>query len=59
MLNIVEEFIHECLAIRIDRMPKSVDVIDVLSDLFMLRGVPEHIRFDNAQSSSPSPCRNG
>jgi hypothetical protein len=26
---------------------KSVDVIDVLSDLFILRGVPEHIRSDN------------
>ena len=26
---------------------KSIDVIDVLSDLFILRGVPEHIRSDN------------
>jgi len=24
-----------------------VDVIDVLSDLFMLRGIPGHIRSDN------------
>ncbi len=47
MLNIVEEFTHECLAIRIDRKLKSTDVIDVLSDLFILRGVPEHIRSDN------------
>jgi transposase InsO family protein len=47
MLNIVDEFTHECLAIRIDRKLKSVDVIDVLSDLFILRGVPEHIRSDN------------
>ncbi len=38
---------HECLAIRIDRKLKSVDVIDLLSDLFILRGVPEHIRSDN------------
>jgi transposase InsO family protein len=41
------EFTHECLAIRIDRRLKSIDVIDVLSDLFILRGVPEHIRSDN------------
>jgi putative transposase len=27
--------------------PKSTDVIDVLSDLFILRGVPDHIRSDN------------
>jgi putative transposase len=47
MLNIVDEFTHECIAIRIDRKLKSVDVIDVLSDLFILRGVPEYIRSDN------------
>ena len=47
MLNVVDEFTHECLAIRIDRRLKAVDVIDVLSDLFILRGVPEHIRSDN------------
>ena len=47
MLNIVDEFTHECLAIRIDRKLKSMDVIDVLSDLFILRGVPEHVRSDN------------
>jgi len=47
MLNIIDEFTHECLAIRIDRRLKPVDVIDVLSDLFILRGVPEHIRSDN------------
>jgi transposase InsO family protein len=47
MLNIIDEFTHECLAIRIDRRLKAIDVIDLLSDLFILRGVPEHIRSDN------------
>jgi len=47
MLNVIDEFTHECLAIRIDRKLKAVDVIDVLSDLFILRGVPGHIRSDN------------
>lgn len=47
MLNLIDEFTRECLAIRIDRKLKSTDVIDVLSDLFILRGVPEHIRSDN------------
>jgi putative transposase len=47
MLNVIDEFTHECLAIRIDRKLKSVDVIDMLSDLFILRGVPGHIRSDN------------
>jgi putative transposase len=47
MLNVIDEFTHECLAIRIDRRLKAIDVIDLLSDLFILRGVPEHIRSDN------------
>ena len=47
MLNIVDEFTHECLAIRIDRKLNSTDVIDVLSDLFILRGVPVYVRSDN------------
>ena len=47
MLNVIDEFTHECLAIRVARRLKAIDVIDVLSDLFILRGVPEHIRSDN------------
>ena len=47
MLNVIDEFTHECLAIKVQRQLKAVDVIDVLSDLFILRGVPEHIRSDN------------
>src|SRR4051812_38359538 len=33
--------------IRVARRLKSIDVIDALSDLFILRGVPQHIRSDN------------
>jgi len=47
MLNVIDEFTHECLAIRVARRLKAIDVIDVLSDLFILRGVPSHIRSDN------------
>jgi transposase InsO family protein len=47
MLNLIDEFTRECLAIRTDRRLRSTDVIDVLSDLFILRGVPDHIRSDN------------
>jgi hypothetical protein len=47
MLNVIDEFTHECLAIR-------VDVIDVLSDLFILRGVPGTSAPTTARSSSPS-----
>jgi transposase InsO family protein len=47
MLNVLDEFTHECLAIRVARKLKAIDVIDVLSDLFILRGVPAYIRSDN------------
>jgi putative transposase len=47
MLNVIDEFTHECLAIRVARKLKAIDVIDVLSDLFIQRGIPGHIRSDN------------
>jgi len=47
LLNVVDEFTHEALEIRISGRLKSADVIDVLSDLFILRGVPSHIPSDN------------
>jgi hypothetical protein len=33
--------------IRVNRKLRSTDVIDALSDLFILRGIPGHIRSDN------------
>ena len=47
MLNIIDEFTRECLAIRVNRKLNSTDVIGVLSDLFIMRGVPGHVRSDN------------
>ena len=47
MLNILDEFTRECLAIRVKRRLNSMNVIDVLTDLFILRGVPTFIRSDN------------
>src|SRR6188472_1048214 len=42
-----DEFTRECLAIRINRKLNSTNVINALSDLFILRGVPGHVRSDN------------
>jgi len=47
MLCIIDEFTREALAIRVARKIKSSDVIEALADLFILRGVPAHIRSDN------------
>ena len=42
-LNILDEFSRECLTIRVKRKLNSTDVIDVLTDLFILRGPPAFI----------------
>lgn len=47
MLNLIDEFTRECLAVQVNRKLNSTDVLDVLSDQFILRGVPSHIRSDN------------
>ncbi|GAB5448415.1 MAG: IS3 family transposase [Gymnodinialimonas sp.] len=46
-LNILDEHSRECLAIRVKRKLNSTEVIDALTDLFVLRGVPAYIRSDN------------
>lgn len=46
MLNIVDEFTRECLAIKVARKLNSMNVIETLADLFLLRGVPAHVRSD-------------
>ena len=46
-LNILDEFSRECLAIKVERKLNATSVIDALSDLFILRGVPAFIRSDN------------
>lgn len=46
-LNLLDEYTRECLTIRVERKLSSVDVIDVLTDLFILRGPPAFIRSDN------------
>ena len=46
-LNILDEFSRECLAIKVERKLNSIDVIDALTDLFIIRGVPGFIRSDN------------
>ena len=47
MLNVLDEFTRESLAIRVRRKLSSADVIDVLTDLFLVRGIPSYIRSDN------------
>jgi len=50
-LNIIDEFSRECLAIKVDRKLNSTNVINALTDQFILRGFPVFIRSDNGPSS--------
>ncbi len=47
MLTVVDEFTRESLAIRVERKLNSTHVLEVLSELFLQRGLPQHIRSDN------------
>lgn len=47
MLNIMDEFTRECLAIKVKRRINSFDVLETLADLFLLHGQPKFIRSDN------------
>ena len=47
ILNIIDEFTKEPLMIRAARKLNSTDVVDALTDLFILHGPPEYIRSDN------------
>jgi transposase InsO family protein len=47
MLTIIDEYTRECLTIKVARKLRSDDVLEVLSDLFLRYGVPEHVRSDN------------
>jgi transposase InsO family protein len=58
MLTIIDEYTRECLAILVERRLTSEDVIDQLFNLFVLRGIPEHIRSDNGPEFTAKAVRN-
>ncbi len=57
MLNIIDEYTRECLSIRVARSIKAEDVLDELSNLFITRGIPEHIRSDNGAEFTAKAVR--
>ena len=57
ILNIIDEYTRECLAMKVDRHIRSQDVIDQLYYLFLFRGVPEHIRSDNGPEFTAKAIR--
>ena len=47
ILNVMDEYFRECLASRVGRRLTHHDVLEIMTELFVQRGVPVHIRSDN------------
>jgi putative transposase len=47
VLVVIDEYTRECLALRVARRLGSLQVIETLADVMLVRGIPEHIRSDN------------
>lgn len=47
LMTLVDEYTREALTIKVARRLRSIDVIQTLADVMVMRGVPEHIRSDN------------
>jgi putative transposase len=57
MLNIIDEYTRECLSIAVNRHLTAQDVLSQLYSLFIMRGVPEHIRSDNGSEFTAKVVR--
>jgi len=57
ILNIIDEYTRECLAVLTRRRITSHDVIDQIFQLIIFRGMPEHIRSDNGREFTAKAVR--
>jgi putative transposase len=57
LLTVIDEYTRECLAIAVARKITADDVLERLSELFVLRGVPGHIRSDNGPEFAAKAVR--
>jgi putative transposase len=57
ILNIIDEYTRECLAILVAHKIRNQDVIDLLFNLFIFRGIPKHIRSDNGPEFTAKAVR--
>lgn len=57
MLTLIDEYSRECLAIDVARNLTSEDVLERLSHLFVVRGVPDYIRSDNGPEFTAKAVR--
>jgi putative transposase len=57
ILTLIDEYTRECLGLVVKRHITSQEVIDKLFELFILRGIPEHIRSDNGPEFTAKAIR--
>ncbi len=57
LLVVVDEFTRECLSIDVGRKLNSEDVLERLTELFVARGIPGHIRSDNGAEFTANAVR--
>ena len=57
MLAVIDEYTRECLSIRPGRHFRADDVVACLAELFIMHGVPEHVRSDNGPEFTATVVR--
>jgi len=57
ILNVIDEYTRECLAVRVARSLTHKDVLEVLTQLFCERGMPVHLRSDNGSEFTAKQVR--
>ena len=58
ILTLIDEYTKEALAVHVARRIRASDVIDILADVMVERGVPEYIRSDNGPEMVAKVLRN-
>jgi transposase InsO family protein len=56
-LSLVDEYTRECLLLEVERSMKAVDVVELISEVMLIRDVPRHIRSDNGPEFIASAIR--
>ena len=57
LLTLLDEYTRECLAIDVRQQMNHQDVLDLLAELFVDRGVPKYIRSDNGSEFTAQAVR--
>ena len=57
ILNVIDEYTRECLTMRVKQHLTYKDVLEMLTGLFIDRGVPVNIRSDNGSEFTAKKVR--